>query len=131
MLERLRDRGLVLAGHDNRILCALGRRREVRAHPLYDHRNGTLLASRAWEITDAGTAALVGAARRRRGAGRSVDRQIDIEDAIAATSSGSRPDAAPLTDPDTPAPDRAGASAPEGRPVETCARGRTPETANA
>lgn len=62
------------------------------------------------------------------------DRQIDIEDAIASASSGGRPEAAPLSDPDAPADALAGVSAPEGRPVEThrlmpCGvRGRKPET---
>ncbi|WP_200925659.1 hypothetical protein [Sphingomonas sp. Leaf22] len=62
------------------------------------------------------------------------DRQIDIEDAIASASSGGRPEAAPLTDPDAPADALAGVSAHEGRPVETRrlmprgARGRKPET---
>jgi len=62
------------------------------------------------------------------------DRQIDIEDAIASASSGGRPEAAPLTDPDAPADALAGVSATEGRPVETRrpmprgVRGRKPET---
>ncbi|CAN5371561.1 hypothetical protein BH10PSE14_BH10PSE14_04710 [soil metagenome] len=51
----------------------------------------------------------------------------------ALTSSGERPEALPLTDPDTPAFPRAGVSVPQGRPVETSshggddARGRQPE----
>ncbi|SEM72870.1 hypothetical protein SAMN05192583_1014 [Sphingomonas gellani] len=50
------------------------------------------------------------------------------------TSSGGRPDAAPLTDPDVPATVTADMSAPQGRPVETPAptrrgaRGHKPET---
>lgn len=40
------------------------------------------------------------------------DRQTDIEDAIAASSSGGGPDAAPLTDPDAPTVPAAGVSAP-------------------
>lgn len=72
----------------------------------------------------------------RYGTDAGDDRQIDIEDAIASTSSGGRPDAAPLTDPDAPADAPAGVSAPEGRSVETRwqmprgARGRKPENAN-
>lgn len=89
----------------------------------------------------------------RYGADAGDDRQIDLEDAIAAAparpqrrladvlhsafaSSGGRPDAAPLTDPDAPADAPAGVSVPEGRSVETRrhmprdARGRKPETAN-
>lgn len=63
------------------------------------------------------------------------DRQIDLEDAIASSSSGGEPDAAPLPDPDAPATVIADVSAPQGRPVETRAsmargaRGRKPETA--
>lgn len=41
------------------------------------------------------------------------DRQIDIEDAIASTSSGGRPAAAPLTVPETPTDVLAGVSTPE------------------
>lgn len=69
----------------------------------------------------------------RYGADAGDDRQTDIEDAIAFASSGGRPDAAPLTDPDAPAVAPAGVSAPEGRSVETRrqmprgARGRKPE----
>ena len=40
------------------------------------------------------------------------DRQTDIEDAIASASSGDRPGAAPLPDPDAPAVPAAGVSAP-------------------
>lgn len=58
------------------------------------------------------------------------DRQTDLEDAIAASSSGSAPVCAPLTDPDAPAAGTASVSAPFGRPVETRARGRKPETAH-
>lgn len=70
----------------------------------------------------------------RYGSDAGDDRQTDIEDAIASASSGGRPDAAPLPDPDAPADAPAGGSAPEGRPVETRrqmprgARGRKPET---
>lgn len=69
----------------------------------------------------------------RYGADAGDDRQIDIEDAIASASSGGRPDAAPLTDPDAQAVAPASVSAPEGRSVETRrqmprgARGRKPE----
>lgn len=69
----------------------------------------------------------------RYGSNADDDRQIDLEDAIASASSGGRPEAAPLSDPDAPADALAGVSAPEGRPVETRrhmprgARGRKPE----
>lgn len=59
--------------------------------------------------------------------------QHDIEDAIAASSSGGEPEGAPLTDSDAPAVSAAGVSAPSGRSVETSgqmpggARGRKPE----
>jgi len=47
------------------------------------------------------------------------------------TSSGDRPEqAVPLPDPDAPTVPAVGVSAPQGRPVETCARGRKPEQAN-
>lgn len=69
----------------------------------------------------------------RYGADAGDDRQIDLEDAIASASSGGRPDAAPLIDPDAPAVAPAVVSVPEGRSVETRrqmprgARGRKPE----
>lgn len=49
----------------------------------------------------------------------SDDRQTDIEDAIAAVSSGGRSGSPPLANPDALAVAPAGVSAPEGRPVET------------
>lgn len=87
----------------------------------------------------------------RYGAAAPDPRQTDLEEVIASIeqagkvvrqigalavahfSSGGRPDAAPLTDPDAPADAPAGVSAPEGRSVETRrlmprgARGRKPE----
>lgn len=134
MLVRLREHGLLLAGPDNPVLRHLERRRWAHAMLLHDSRTGKPTMSRAWQITAAGTAASFGIEKApRRAASRWIDRQIDIEDAIAAcpSSSGGRPDATPLTDPDAPAPVRADVSAPVGRPVETCARGPSPETAHA
>lgn len=64
-------------------------------------------------------------------------RQIDLEAAIAAASSGSAPECAPLPDPDAPAAVTAGVSAHQGRSVETAgscrpgARGATPEPIHA
>ena len=69
----------------------------------------------------------------RYGTDAGDDRQTDIEDAIASASSGGRPDAAPLPDPDAQADALASVSAPEGRSVETRlpmqrgARGHKPE----
>ncbi|MET4594773.1 hypothetical protein ACVKSY_001587 [Sphingomonas sp. PvP107] len=48
----------------------------------------------------------------RYGEDAADDRQTDIEDAIASASSGDRPGAAPLPDPDAPAVPAAGVSAP-------------------
>ncbi len=65
------------------------------------------------------------------------DRQHDIEDAIAAASSGGAPECAPLPDLDASAVTAADVSAPVGRPVETrspkarAARGRKPEAVHA
>jgi len=102
MLQRLR-RGLVLAGHDNEVLCFLERRRWAHALPLHDPRNGKPLASRAWQITAAGVAVATGTAQPQRRPFRRVGRQIDIEDAIAATSSGAAPGASPSPHPTPPA----------------------------
>jgi hypothetical protein len=57
-------------------------------------------------------------------------RQTDIEDAIALTASASsrgRPDGAPAPRSDAPAVTAADVSALHSRPVETRARGQTPE----
>jgi hypothetical protein len=66
------------------------------------------------------------------------DRQIDIEESIAASArSGGEPVATPLTDPDAPTVAPVRVSVPSGRSVETSApkqhgaRGRKPETAHA
>ncbi|NJC33896.1 hypothetical protein GGR88_001370 [Sphingomonas jejuensis] len=69
----------------------------------------------------------------RYGAAPDTSDQHDIEDAIAASSSGGEPEGAPLTVSDAPAVPAAGVSAPTGRSVETSgqmpggARGRKPE----
>lgn len=128
MLERLRSCGLVISGPDQRVLRYLELRRLAVARPLYDIRGKATMA-RAWQITDAGVAAALRLAQPARGKRRARPgaEQIDLEEAIAA-SSGGEPEAAPLTDPDAPAVTAADVSAPQGRPVETCARGRKPET---
>jgi hypothetical protein len=61
------------------------------------------------------------------------ERQVDIEDAIAASSSGGEPEAAPLPVPDAPAASNAGVSASSAahrdmRFNARDARGRKPET---
>lgn len=66
----------------------------------------------------------------RYGAEAPDPHQHDIEDAIAS-SSGGEPDAAPLTDPDAPAADTAGVSAPKAALSRQRARGRKPEHAHA
>lgn len=64
---------------------------------------------------------------------RSLDRAHPVEGrqlamvALVPTSSGEPPEALPLPDPDAPAARTADVSAPQGRPVETSARGRQPE----
>ena len=74
----------------------------------------------------------------RYGRAPADDRQIDIEDAIAASISlGSAPECAPLPHLDASTVPAAGVSAPVGRSVETpapkarAARGRKPEALHA
>ncbi|WP_174293432.1 hypothetical protein [Sphingomonas bacterium] len=116
MLELLRSHGLVLAGPDQTVLRYLQFRRHARALPLHDIRGKTTLA-RAWQITDAGVAAALRLAepKRRRRVAAPEHLQIDLEEAIAA-SSGGEPEAAPLPDPDAPTVTAAGVSAPQRPP---------------
>jgi hypothetical protein len=66
----------------------------------------------------------------RYGALPSDDRQIDIEDAIAASSSGDAPECAPIPDTDAPAVPAADVSAPRGRSSSEALAAEQPETAN-
>ncbi len=132
MLELLRSRGLVLAGTDQRVLRYLEFRRLARALPLYHPRTGKAVVARAWQITDAGVAVVlqVGKPAARRRPALTASQQIDIEEAIAAASSGGEPDAAPLPDPDAPTAGAVDVSAPKAAQSRQRARGRKPEHAH-
>ncbi len=67
----------------------------------------------------------------RYGAAEADVRQTDIEDAIAAASSGERPVSSSLTDHEAPATAIAGVSAPQAALSRKRARGKKPETTDA
>jgi hypothetical protein len=120
LLRLLLSRGLVMAPADHRTLRDLEHRQHVRAQPIYNSR-GQLLKARAWSITARGQA-WVQAQPEPADA-----RQIDIEDAIASSSSGDAPGCAPLPGNDAPTVPAAGVSAPKGRSSKHALTAAKPE----